>query len=296
MVTGKVRPGAGPYTYDQFSSSSSNSQHQMGRASRNRTEPLPDQYVTGSLPRPISPPVFSAIDSSQDKMCPPPGFDDSDSDDKLADLRAIVNFIVPAGGIDPHVYHGPFECLKYSPGDVDEDIEHFVRNGEAEYPEFSRAHLPPMVSADRICWRGVISAMKETRLRKRMRRSVNVRPETAEAGLNTLQQPALGRFQQHPAQLEDELAYQVEYGYAEFNNNDYNRGIDSGFKDDFCLTGNMKDCVSKKGSPKMLNGYGTIRRRSSSSSKAKKATKQRKLDRGSKQDGHRSCFDLFMVD
>lgn len=70
-------------------------------------------------------------------MCPPPGFDDSDSDDKLADLRAIVNFIVPAGGIDPHVYHGPFECLKYSPGDVDEDIEHFVRNGEVEYPEFS---------------------------------------------------------------------------------------------------------------------------------------------------------------
>ena len=124
-----------------------------------------------------------------------------------------------------------------------------------------------MLERGYVCYEG--DWIKEEDAEERQREA----RDRAEAGLNTLQQPALGRFQQHPAQLEDELAYQVEYGYAEFDNNDYSRGIDSGFEDDFCLTGNMKDCVSRKGSPKMLNGCGTIRRRSSSSSKAKKATK-----------------------
>ncbi|KAG4442417.1 hypothetical protein IFR05_002119 [Cadophora sp. M221] len=308
MVTGKARAGAGTYTYGHFASSSSNSQHQVPRASGNRADYLQDQYANVALPRPIGPPVFGGLVSPQDKMCPH-SVDDQNAE-KLADLRAIVYAIVPAGGLDPHVHHGPFECLKYSPGDVDENIQHFVRNGEAEYPDFSsklayfgcdqlgtyRGATPTdefrredMLELGYVYYEGEWIKEEDAEERQLEAR------DRAEAERNALQQRALGHVQLHPAQLEDKLAYQVEYGYDEFDD-DYTQDIDSGYEDDFCLVGTAKVSVSKKGSPKVLYGCGTIRRRASLSSKAKKATKQKKLERGSKKDGHRSCLDLFLAD
>ncbi|KAK0121856.1 hypothetical protein ONS95_010135 [Cadophora gregata] len=80
----------------------------------------------------------TSLEFFEEDICPPPGFDDPKSiEEQLTDLRAIVNFIVPAGGEDPNVNHGPaFERLKFSPGDDNEVIEHFVRNAEAQDPDF----------------------------------------------------------------------------------------------------------------------------------------------------------------
>jgi hypothetical protein len=107
MATNPCRPRT-----NLFSSSQSFGRRQVRRAPGSHSFSHRGQYAAGPIPQPVSPlnPRTYGFDGSEDEgssyvfteedMCPPPGFDDPiSSDDKLTDLRAIVNFIVPAGGL-----------------------------------------------------------------------------------------------------------------------------------------------------------------------------------------------------
>ncbi|KAH7348545.1 hypothetical protein BKA65DRAFT_476950 [Rhexocercosporidium sp. MPI-PUGE-AT-0058] len=189
---------------------------------------------------------------------------------------------------------------------MDEDIEHFVRNGKMDDPDFPsklaefscdrvdtyRGASPTddfrrygMLAWEFLCYEGDWIKPEDVKLHQREAR------DREEAERIAQQQQARGHTQLHPAQLKDELACQFEYGHADFDD-EYAQGVDSGFEDDFRLNGSTKGRVSKKSSPKLLNSGSTIRLRASSSSKSKRETKQQKMDREIKKNDHRSCFDL----
>ena len=130
----------------------SNSIRQNRRIIKHHSHSLRSQYRTSLLSKPIDCHRTNAHGWDRqtsvsnhhtnlkifEDMCPPPGFDDPKYlEEKLSDLRAIVNFIVPAGGFDPNVNYGPaIEHLKYTPGDDVQGVEHFIRRGEAQDPDF----------------------------------------------------------------------------------------------------------------------------------------------------------------
>ncbi|KAK0127332.1 hypothetical protein ONS96_006880 [Cadophora gregata f. sp. sojae] len=235
----------------------------------------------------------TSLEFFEEDICPPPGFDDPKSiEEQLTDLRAIVNFIVPAGGVDPNVNHGPaFERLKFSPGDDNEVIEHFVRNAEAQDPDF-KDKLAEFSNDRPDMFRGASPTddwrKQEIDIEKRQyefydtERSV---PQQQCANANTTQP--------HPAQLEEDSEYQAQFGHVEVDDANNNGDFTGDYDDDFKLVGNMKGGSSKKGSPKWQKGTGTVRRRSSFSGKSKRVTKQEKIDRGCKEDMNRSYVYLF---
>ena len=130
----------------------SNSIRQNRRIIKHHSHSLRSQYRTSLLSKPIDCHRTNAHGWDRqtsvsnhhtnlkifEDMCPPPGFDDPKYlEEKLSDLRAIINFIVPAGGFDPNVNYGPaIEHLKYTPGDDVQGVEHFIRRGEAQDPDF----------------------------------------------------------------------------------------------------------------------------------------------------------------
>ncbi|KAH7412873.1 hypothetical protein BKA64DRAFT_702986 [Cadophora sp. MPI-SDFR-AT-0126] len=249
----------------------------------------------------------ASLESSEEDLCPSPGFDDPMSlEEKLTDLRAIVHYIVPAGGLDPNANYGPvFERLKCTPSDVDEGVEHFVRDAEALDPDFKNkltefSNDGPGVfqgASPTDDWRRKEMYMWEyIQYQGEWTKLSDIGKRTRELNAGQQQQEPqtvyTNHIQPHPAQLEDEMEYQTQYRHAEADD-DYTDDFDGDFDDDFSVVGTSKSWASSKLSPKWQKGTGTIRRRSSSSSKDKRETKQQKMDRGSKEDEQRrSCFDL----
>lgn len=131
----------------------SNSTRQNRRIINHHSHSLCSQYGTSLLSKPIDCQRTNAhgwdrqtsvsnhhtsLKISEEDMCPPSGFDDPKYlEEKLTDLHAMVNFIVPAGGLEPNVNYGPaIEHPKYIPGDDFQGVQHFIRRGGAQDPDF----------------------------------------------------------------------------------------------------------------------------------------------------------------
>ncbi|KAL2064318.1 hypothetical protein VTL71DRAFT_4812 [Oculimacula yallundae] len=289
-------------------SSSVSGRKQIRRAPASQTSSLRDQYSIGSS----LPSIDSASSSnrssqttsdkrSEEEIYLPPGFIDTNpSCDNLIDLIAIVRHIVPAGGLDPNINYGVFERLKYSHDDTDEKIENFVRNAEAEDPDFldkltgfasgrpgvfkggspSEAfHRQDMLKRGYVCYEGEWIKGEEAEVQ---------RVEVQKGRLVVHSQGIrLNSYQPHPAQFEDELAYQVDYRYAEVED-DNTREADLGYDADCEQSRGMKGGMSKRGAGKKSLGAGMNRRRSTTTNKLKKESKQQKMDRTYKANTRRS--------
>ncbi|XMA20185.1 hypothetical protein WAI453_012976 [Rhynchosporium graminicola] len=285
-------------------SSSFISSKQIRRAPHNRKSSLRDQYTSDVLQQqhldePVSGTSPSSATSSEGGACLLSSLHNSKSFyGKLTDLMAIVRYIVPAGGLDPNLDYGFFERLKYTPGDLDEGIEHFVRDAKTNDPDFFdkltdfaggrpgtfRGASPTedfrrqdMMEWGYVCYEGEWIKEEDARVRRHEARE---KPQQIISTSRSLRRIS---YETHPAQLEDELAYRIDYCHAD-SDDDYNGDAAPDFEGGFRLCKSLRGGKFGSRGDRKLLGTGTIRRKSCGTGKSKTESKQQKINQNSKSD------------